>query len=272
MALNGYFISITNNLLEDKHYEQMGQAVWLYMWLIDRMTDISEGQGIVNGGQPINYELVHENLGLTRRTYVRMMQTLRDAGYINTAKAKYGTYVTINKAKKSFGKRAETTPVKKSSSAKSGATETEQAEMRQKAHSDAPNMAGSSAKNGATLYIDIDNKTNNNNKTLAKAKAQAPEKFGKPEINEAFEYWETTIGYPITGKRDANRRAAHNLIRKYDLAKLKQLIDGVKMANDDRYAPRISDFSSLQAKLNDLLLWGHKRNNGKSGTKRSISV
>jgi hypothetical protein len=271
MALNGYFISITNNLLEGKHYEQMGQAVWLYMWLIDRMTDISEGQGIVNNGVPISYEMVHENLEtLTHRTYMRMMATLRDAGYINTMQAKYGTYVTINKAKKHFGKRAETTPVKKPSRAKNGTAETKTPQLRQKRQPAVPNMSSSYAKNGVSLYID--NNTNNKNKTLAKAKAQAPEKYGNQEINDAFEYWETTIGYAITGKRDANRRAAHNLIKKYQLPGLKQLVDGVKLANDDRYAPRISDFAGLQAKLNDLLLWGHKRNNGKSGTKRSISV
>lgn len=109
--MNGFFISITNNLLEEKHYENMGNAIWLYMWLIDRMTDISEGQGIVNHGHPVTFEMIQKNFGdMTDRTYRNWVKRLRDTGYINTVQAKYGLFITINKAKKNFNKKAQSSP------------------------------------------------------------------------------------------------------------------------------------------------------------------
>lgn len=86
-----------------------------------------------------------------------------------------------------------------------------------------------------------------------------PEKFGKPEINILFDYWEQKIGMPISSRQTQNRRAANNLLKKHGEDKTKQLIDGVALTLDDRYAPRICDFYDLQNKLNELLIWGRKR-------------
>ena len=93
-------------------------------------------------------------------------------------------------------------------------------------------------------------KNNSTNVLLAKP--------GNEEINKMFDYWENRLGYPITSKTTLNRRAAYNLHRKYkdDVYKL---IDGVAMAQGEKFAPQISDFSELQSKLNNLLAWGKKR-------------
>lgn len=92
--------------------------------------------------------------------------------------------------------------------------------------------------------------------------------YGKPEINEMFEYWQTTTGLAITAKVQANRRACSNLINKHGVEKVQQLINGVAAAQADQYAPRISDFTQLQLKLNELLVWGKQRNK-KKGVKIS---
>jgi hypothetical protein len=80
--------------------------------------------------------------------------------------------------------------------------------------------------------------------------------YGKPEINEMFDYWKETVGYPVTSRKQANRNACNNLYKKYGGKGLKQLIKGVTKAQDDRYAPRIGDFVDLQANLNKLMAWG----------------
>jgi hypothetical protein len=166
--MNGYFISITNNLLEDKHFEAMGKAVWLYMWLIDRMTDISEGQGIVNGGHPVTYAAVTKQLSsLSERSYNRMVHTLREAGYINTVQAKYGIYVTINKAKKQFNKKVQSSPAKngvanESSYAKSG-------------NPAMPKVANSPAKSGVALYKKTNTRTNTKKTNTNTAAPKSPE-------------------------------------------------------------------------------------------------
>ena len=82
--------------------------------------------------------------------------------------------------------------------------------------------------------------------------------FGKPEINDLFSYWETTIGYPISSQTQKNRNACNNLLKKYSSTGVRQLIDGVAEANGDEYAPQISDFAELQLKTNKLISWGNK--------------
>jgi hypothetical protein len=167
--MNGYFISITNNLLEDKHFEAMGKAVWLYMWLIDRMTDISEGQGIVNGGHPVTYAAVTKQLSsLSERSYNRMVHTLREAGYINTVQAKYGIYVTINKAKKQFNKKVQSSP------AKNGVAN-ESSIMPKVAIQTMPKVANSPAKSGVALYKKTNTRTNTKKTNTNTAAPKSPE-------------------------------------------------------------------------------------------------
>lgn len=101
----------------------------------------------------------------------------------------------------------------------------------------------------------IDNSIDNSIDTLPIGKV-AQEPKGKTEINQLFEEWHLKTGIPISGKEKANRYAANNLLKKHGYAKCVQLIAGVALAQQDRYAPRISDFTQLQSKLTDLLTWG----------------
>lgn len=104
--MKGFFIEITNRLLEGKHRKAMGESVWLFMWLLDRMTSINEsGVGKVLGGKPIKYEDVNDDLDLPERTYRRWVSILKNTGYINTLRTPYGIVISVNKAKKRFGKR-----------------------------------------------------------------------------------------------------------------------------------------------------------------------
>ena len=98
-------------------------------------------------------------------------------------------------------------------------------------------------------------------KNITNVMGESPETYGNPDINEMFDYWNEKLGYEITAKRQANRNACKNLIKKHGSEKLTKLIDGVAMAQTDQYAPRISDFTSLQSKFNDLMVWGKQKNN-----------
>ena len=91
--------------------------------------------------------------------------------------------------------------------------------------------------------------------------------MAKAEINEMFDYWVRITGLPITARIKQNRYACSNLIKKHAVDGVKRLVGGVAQAHDDKYAPRISDFSQLQSKLGDLLLWGKKQSNKVKGVK-----
>lgn len=93
---------------------------------------------------------------------------------------------------------------------------------------------------------------------LPKGKGDTPETYGNTEINEMFEYWQSTVGYEISGRRQANRNACNNLIKKHTADGVRKLIQGVVLAQGDRYAPQIADFEELQSKLSKLMAWGKK--------------
>lgn len=116
--MKGFGIEIKNNLLEPKHVEAMGQSVWLYMWLIDKMTSINEeGLGKVLGGKPIKYSEVKKELGVSQDTYTRWIQKLLEYPYITAVRTPYGIVFHVYKAYKKFGKRfrtnADTSPHKR---------------------------------------------------------------------------------------------------------------------------------------------------------------
>lgn len=96
----------------------------------------------------------------------------------------------------------------------------------------------------------------------------SPETYGKVEINQLFDSWESTTGLPITSNKTKNRYACNNLIGKYGVDGVEKLIRVVERAQMDKYAPRIADFCDLQAKLNQLLVWAK----GQTTNKQVISV
>jgi hypothetical protein len=106
-----YNIPITNTLLEDKHYQAMGSALWLFIWFIDKMTKIdANGNGKVLGGKPITYEEIKEHFNVSRRTYNRWVDALRDNGYIDTIRTPYGLQIIVHKAKKGYIKNERDVP------------------------------------------------------------------------------------------------------------------------------------------------------------------
>ena len=105
--MKGFYIEITNNLLDPKHRKAMKDSVWLFMWLLDKMTSIDEdGIGKVLGGKPIKWEELGKDLGISERTYWRWIKILLEAKYINTKRTPFGCVITVNKAKKRWGRSA----------------------------------------------------------------------------------------------------------------------------------------------------------------------
>lgn len=111
--------------------------------------------------------------------------------------------------------------------------------------------------------------------TLAQAedeneKEPLKEAYGNKDINDMMATWEKETGLTQQNTQ-ANRRACWNLIRKYGRDQLEKLIRTVAAAQDDRYAPRISNFSALQSKQDDLILWAKKQGHNKAPAQRTYS-
>ena len=102
----GFYIEITNNLLDPKHRKAMKESVWLFMWCLDKMTSITEeGIGKVLGGKPIKYPEIKDDLGISEATYNRWVRRLKEKGYINAKRTPYGLILSVNKAKKRWGRK-----------------------------------------------------------------------------------------------------------------------------------------------------------------------
>lgn len=104
--MKGFGIEVKNDLLEYKHHENMGDSVWLYLWLLDKTTSVSEdGIGKILGGKPIKYEDVSKDLRLSQNTYTRYISRLRKHGYIMVTRAPNGLIFKITKAHKRFSNK-----------------------------------------------------------------------------------------------------------------------------------------------------------------------
>ena len=101
--MKGFYIQVKNELLDPKHFHAMGESIWLFLWLLDHMTSISEeGIGKVLGGKPIKFSDLKDELEVPERSYTRWVATLKKHGYINTIRTPYGLTISVNKASKRF--------------------------------------------------------------------------------------------------------------------------------------------------------------------------
>jgi hypothetical protein len=100
MRAKNFNTGLRGVLFDAKHYQQMGQAVWLYGWLVLRQTRQEGTMGLVLGGRPVSYREIEEETGFARKTLERWMSVLRREGYVVTQSAPAGVIVRITKAKK----------------------------------------------------------------------------------------------------------------------------------------------------------------------------
>lgn len=238
--MKGFGIYVKNDLLEPKHYQAMGESIWLYLWLLDKMTSISEeGKGKILGGKPITYDDIYEDLGMNRRTYVRLVSRLREAGYIDTLRTPKGLIFTINKAVKIF-----------KGSDKSVTSQGQV--MRQKVTSDAPNTPIGCAKS-AHPYID---------NTVDNTIITTPLPPKSKTYNDWFNFWQQKTGLDQNRKNPKNPQGLKSLLERYKPEELEQLIQIANMAHGDKYVPkgaRAADFYQLNIHSDDILVWGKSK-------------
>lgn len=100
--MKGFYINVTNNLLEGRHIRAIGSAVWEFMWCLDKITKIDKGLGYVLGGRPIKLKEIADELEKAEVNISRNLHKLEKAGYLSLKTAPYGVLITVHKAKKRF--------------------------------------------------------------------------------------------------------------------------------------------------------------------------
>jgi len=93
-------IPVSIGLLEKKHVETMGIAVWCFLWCINRVTmdrtDANgERWGQVLGGCRFNHQRIADELGLPLRSVRYQMDRLKTAGYLRITRCRDGQQVEV---------------------------------------------------------------------------------------------------------------------------------------------------------------------------------
>ena len=102
MSERAYTIPISNGLLDPKHCRTIGDALWLFIYLVDKQTRRVDknGHGKVSGGMPIRDKDIAGTLGCSSRTIIRWREVLVRHSYITTRRTPYGCVYAIAKPKK----------------------------------------------------------------------------------------------------------------------------------------------------------------------------
>lgn len=224
--MKGFGIEIKNTLLDSKHIKHMGISIWLYMWLLDKMTSISEdGIGKILGGRSVKYEDVNSELKISRRTYQRWITLLTTSNYINTERKIDGLVISVNKAHKWFGKSINR-------------------DMPQMSH-DTTKVAHQNDKSGtSTIY-----NTSNNTNTPEQSSDDNKIKFTKEgaDIIKSFEFINPACKKYYN--RPPQRQASDDLIKLYGFERVKMVIEKtLPKTNSIQFFPTITTPVQLQEK------------------------
>lgn len=249
--MKGFFITIKNGLLDPKHIKAMQGdkgvgTVWLFLWLLDKMTIIDHeiGEGKVLGGKPISYEEIEKDLGISRRTYARWINILREGKYITTKRTPYGIIFIVHKAFKVFNQKAE--------DKKRSATKGISPDVTDKAHLKHPIRHISPPTQGTS------NKTTQLDKTVDNT--IAPEPGAGKLINDLIGLFEkVNPSFERLYPNKTERKALERMVKKHTHEKMKWVIEKLHVTNKVPYAPTITTPLQLERKLGNLIAFYQRK-------------
>lgn len=268
-----YNIGLRNGILEGKHMDALGSAIWLYMWFLDKQP---KDNNKVLGGQPVTYKMFAQLFpDVPRIKYVRWLSVIEAGGYVKLLRTPRGYVVTITKPKKWLKSDVSSVihrkdieqPENESDVSK---TEHHRSDVSPVQHHEPVSEQNLGSDVSKLIHLEDVSKMNiqykrdslnkqltTNNSTNVEL-GEPPPTFGKVEINEMFAYWQQIVGYPILDNCQKNRNACNNLLKRYKTEGLKRIIGYVNMAHADQFggsAAKISDFVQLQARQSDMNVW-----------------
>jgi hypothetical protein len=97
----GYWIGAKGGLLDEKHYQAMGESVWLFLYLLLRQTSMNEqGEGIVLYGNPLTREQIASDTGWSKNNIRNWTRRLVKTQYIRAVRSgNDGCVFFVRKAK-----------------------------------------------------------------------------------------------------------------------------------------------------------------------------
>jgi hypothetical protein len=83
-----------------EHCGRIDQALWEFVWLLDKITEERDGNGIVLGGAPVKVGLIAKDLGRHEQTIRRNLDRLEVGKYIERTRTPYGFVIRVKNSYK----------------------------------------------------------------------------------------------------------------------------------------------------------------------------
>jgi hypothetical protein len=93
-------IPVWNGVLE--HRKRIDGAIWLFLWLLDAVTNEKDDIGLVHGGAPVKVATIAQTLEFDEWTVRQHFKKLEEGGYVKRRRTPYGYVVYVIKSRK-FG-------------------------------------------------------------------------------------------------------------------------------------------------------------------------
>lgn len=284
--MKGFYIEVSNDLLDPRHCKQMGDSVWLFMWFLDKMTSVTQEKGKVLGGKPIKFSEIESDLGISRSTYNRWLKSLKEGGYVQTVRTPYGSCIIVLKAKKKF-KKPTTDVSQMKHPIRSVINDTSLTPLMTHQSSDSDTSLPPSSSDNDTPNKTIQNTDNTVDTAIdppgqddlvhvSDSKTIGEEKESGPTINDAIALFLPYFPGDFVGKSSAfakkpTRRAVEALLKRYSLDELKELLRKYDAKKTEKFRPEagtVYEFCTFKlAKIESYL-----QKDGALWAQRSIST
>jgi hypothetical protein len=99
-GIQSHAIPVWNGIFE--HRKKIGEALWEFLWCLDRITSERDAIGLVFGGAPVKIERIIADLGGDKESIRRHLKKLESGKYIRTRRTPYGQVIEVLNSRK-FG-------------------------------------------------------------------------------------------------------------------------------------------------------------------------
>jgi len=83
-----------------EHCGKIGPALWEFVWCLDKITEESDGIGVVLGGAPVKIKQIANDLARGEHTVRRNLDRLEDGNYINRTRTPYAFTIRVRNSYK----------------------------------------------------------------------------------------------------------------------------------------------------------------------------
>ena len=83
-----------------EHCGKIGPALWEFVWCLDKITEESDGIGVVLGGAPVKIKQIANDLARGEHTVRRNLDRLEDGNYISRTRTPYGFTIRVRNSYK----------------------------------------------------------------------------------------------------------------------------------------------------------------------------